>query len=132
MFKKIFSNFYLSALVVFLSGLISVYDNVMNVIFFKTLKMDERNPIASWIIETKGVSGLVEIKAVTTVIAVAIMLGLLKTRYKIIIWPIFFFQLCLFYYLTFHIADGTGDMFGKDFGLPVKLFFEFYMGEHKP
>tara|TARA_B100000686_G_scaffold137633_2_gene144887 strand:+ start:5197 stop:5370 length:174 start_codon:yes stop_codon:yes gene_type:complete len=42
MFKKLFSNFYLSALAVFLSGLISVYDNVMNVIFFKTLKMDEK------------------------------------------------------------------------------------------
>ncbi|MQF98049.1 MAG: hypothetical protein FI729_00745 [SAR202 cluster bacterium] len=131
MFKKLFSNFYLSALAVFLSGLISVYDNVMNVIFFKTLKMDEKNPVASWIIETKGVSGLVEIKAVTTVLAVAIMLALLKTRYKLIVWPVFVFQLCLFYYLTFHVAGDTGDMFGKDFGLPIKLFFEFYMGEHR-
>lgn len=131
MFKKLFSNFYLSALAVFLSGLISVYDNVMNVIFFKTLKMDEKNPVASWIIETKGVSGLVEIKAVTTVLAVAIMLALLKTRYKLIIWPVFVFQLCLFYYLTFHVAGDTGNMFGKDFGLPIKLFFEFYTGEHR-
>ena len=128
--KRFFSNFYTSAFAVFLAGLISVYDNVMNVIFFETLKKDELNPVASWIIETKGVSGLVEIKAVTTIVAVVTMLLLLKTRYKFIIWPVLVFQLGLFYYLTFHVSGGG--IFGKDFGLPIRLFFEFYMGEHRP
>lgn len=129
--RKLFSNFYLLAFSVFLSGLISVYDNVMNVIFFESLEGDEKNPFASWIIENKGVAGLVEIKSVTTVLAVAIMLRLIKTKYKIIVWPVLGFQLCLFYYLTFHTPN-TEEFFGKDFGTPLRLFFEFYLGEHKP
>ena len=59
--KRFLGNFYTSAFAVFLAGLISVYDNVMNVIFFESLKRDEKNPVASWIIEQKGVESLVEI-----------------------------------------------------------------------
>lgn len=125
--KKLLSNFYLSALAIFSAGLISVYDNVMNVIFFKSLQADEKNPIASWVIEHGGVEGLVETKAYTTMIAVVIMLLLTKTKFRFVIWPVLFFQLCLFYYLTFHTIKG-GEMFGNDFGLPIKLFFEFYLG----
>ena len=129
--KKFLSNFYTSACVVFLAGLISVYDNVMNVIFFESLKRDEKNPVASWIIEQNGVDGLVETKAVTTIVAVITMLFIIKTRYKFVIWPVLAFQLGLFYYLTFYTVEG-GQLFSKDFGLPIRLFFEFYMGEHRP
>lgn len=129
--RKLFSNFYLSAFSVLLSGVISVYDNVMNVIFFESLERNEKNPFASWIIDNKGVEGLVEIKAVTTMLAVAIMLCIIKTRYRIIVWPVLAFQLALFYYLTFHTPNGS-EFFSKDFGTPIRLFFEFYLGEHKP
>ena len=129
--RKLFSNVYLSVFSVFLSGLISVYDNVMNVIFFEGLEGNEKNPLASWIISNRGVEGLVEIKAITTILAVVIMLCLIKTRYRIIVWPVLAFQLSLFYYLTFHTSN-TSQFFAKDFGIPLRLFFGFYLGEHKP
>ena len=104
-----------------------MYDNVMNVIFFDSLPKDEKNPFASWIIESHGVEGLVQIKAVTTILAVGIMLYLIKTRYKLVAYPVLVFQLGLFYYLTCHVPVKSG-YFGKDFALPLKLFFEFYLG----
>ncbi len=122
--NRLLSNFYIGASLVFLAGFISVYDNVMNVIFFNSLPQDERNPFGSWIIEKFGVEGLVEIKSVTTILAVALMLILLKTKYKIVILPVCLFQIALFYYLTFHVTSGF--LITRDFGLPIRLFFEFY------
>ena len=123
--KKLCSNFYTLAFTVFISGLISVYDNVMNVIFYDTLPIDERNPLASKIIEWYGVKGLVEIKATGTILAVIAMLLLAKPRYKFIIYPVFLVQLWLFYYLTFHVNSMT-NFLDADFGLPIRLFLEFY------
>tara|TARA_Y100001938_G_scaffold82736_1_gene113851 strand:- start:66 stop:476 length:411 start_codon:yes stop_codon:yes gene_type:complete len=127
---RLLSNFFIGALLVFTAGLISVYDNVMNVIFFDSLPMDERNPFASWLISRVGVAGLVEIKAITTILAVFTMLCLLKTKYRIVILPVCLFQLGLFYYLTFHVASGS--LLSKDFGIPLKLFYEFYQGNYIP
>ena len=123
--KKLCSNFYTLAFPVVISGLISVYDNVMNVIFYDTLPIDERNPLASKIIEWYGVKGLVEIKATGTVLAVIVMLLLAKTRYKFVVYPVFLVQLWLFYYLTFHVNSMT-NFLDTDFGLPIRLFLEFY------
>ena len=75
--KSLGNKFALLALT-FLSGLISVYDNVMNVIFYETLPVDEINPVASRIIEKYGVVGLVEIKAVGTILALMLMICLIK------------------------------------------------------
>ena len=122
--KGFLSNKFTLLALVFISGLISVYDNVMNVIFYDTLPIDERNPIASKIIEQYGVGGLVEIKSVGTIMAVIAMYLLIKTRYKFVVYPVFLAQLCLFYYLTFHV--NSDDFCGRDFGLPFKLFLEFY------
>tara|TARA_Y100001973_G_C5166462_1_gene316476 strand:- start:744 stop:1166 length:423 start_codon:yes stop_codon:yes gene_type:complete len=123
--KKLCSNFYTLAFTIFISGLISVYDNVMNVIFYDTLPIDERNPLASKIIDWYGVKGLVEIKATGTVLAVIVMLLLAKTRYKFVVYPVFLVQLWLFYYLTFHVNSMT-NFLDTDFGLPIRLFLEFY------
>ena len=123
-FIKSLSNKFVLASLAFTSGLISVYDNVMNVLFYRTLPLDERNPVASVIIEHFGVVGLVEIKAYGTILGVAIMLGLIKTKYKFVLYPILIGQLALFYYLTFHI-NGTG-FWNGDFGLPFRMFLEFY------
>ena len=124
--KRFISNFYVLATVSFLCGLISVYDNVMNVIFFESLPRDEQNPVASWIISESGVNGLIEIKSLGTVCAVAIMLVLAKTRYRLAIWGVFIFQIALFCYLTFYAPSGI--FVGKDLFLPLKLFLDFYMG----
>lgn len=112
----------------FVSGLISVYDNILNVIFMKTLPMDEQNPMASAIIDLYGVEGLVHIKAVTTVLAVLFMCVLSFTKYRIAIIPVFIFQCLLFYYLTFYTPSGAG-FWGNGYESifrPFELFWEFY------
>ena len=130
-FFKFISNKITLATVTFLSGLISAYDNVMNVVFYHTLPIDERNPVASKIIEYSGVSGLVMLKSLGTLAAVAIMLLLIKTKYKYVLYPVFFVQLLLFYYLTFYSNDYKL-IFDKDFWVPLEMFVEFYKGEHRP
>ena len=130
-FFRFISNKITLATVVFLSGLISAYDNVMNVVFYHTLPMDERNPVASKVIEYSGVSGLVTLKSLGTLAAVAIMLLLIKTKYKYVLYPVFFVQLLLFYYLTFYSNDYKL-IFDKDFWIPLEMFVEFYKGEHRP
>tara|TARA_R100000008_G_C3583235_1_gene170131 strand:- start:2091 stop:2492 length:402 start_codon:yes stop_codon:yes gene_type:complete len=129
--KKISSSFLLLASLVFLSGLISVYDNVMNVVFYEDLPRTEQNPVASWIISKAGVAGLVQTKAITTMIAVVVMLSLIKTKYRVVILPVFLFQLCLFFYLTFYTV-GNNTFFISDWGRAIKLFIEFYQGKHLP
>ena len=121
--KRLCTNFYVLALASFVSGLISVYDNVMNVVFFETLPENEQNPVASWIIEKIGVAGLVEIKALGTILAVAIMIMLAKTKYRTAIWAVLFFQALLFCYITFYTPSGI--LIKGDFFMPIKFFFKF-------
>ena len=49
---------FLFLLMSFAAGLISVYDNVLNVVFMETLPMDEQNPVASAIIDFWGVNSV--------------------------------------------------------------------------
>jgi len=128
--RKLSTNFILLASLVFMSGMISVYDNVMNVVFFNDLPRTEQNPMASWIIDSGGVSLLVQVKAVTTILAVIVMLGLIKTKYRVVILPVFLFQLGLFCYLTVYVD--SGDVFSRDVISPIQIFFEFYQGKHIP
>tara|TARA_Y100000592_G_scaffold61324_1_gene95813 strand:+ start:1125 stop:1532 length:408 start_codon:yes stop_codon:yes gene_type:complete len=123
--RKILSNKFTLSAITFISGLISAYDNVMNVVFYKTLPIDERNPYASWIIDNWGVYGLVTAKTIGTVAAVILMLMLIKTKYKFVIYPVFICQAILFFYLTFYTASYT-TFFNGDMGLPIEMFIEFY------
>ena len=75
---KIFSNKFTLLALTFISGLISVYDNVMNVVFYDSLPIDELNPVASLIIDEFSVAGLVVAKAIGTILAVALMVTLIK------------------------------------------------------
>jgi len=111
--------------------MISVYDNVMNVIFYHDLPLNEENPFASWLIAKVGVAGLVQIKSYSTILAVSIMLLLAKTKYRVVILPVFIFQLFLFCYLTFYTVQGQ-TVFTGDWSRPIRLFFEFYQGKHMP
>jgi hypothetical protein len=129
--KKLSKSYLFLALLVFLSGMISAYDNVMNVVFYDELPTTEQNPYASWIISKTGVSGLVQIKAIGTLIAVALMLWLIKTKYRFVIIPVFLFQLGLFLYITFYTPN-IADVFWGDWGDPIIIFFEFYQGKHRP
>ena len=110
----------------FAAGLISVYDNVLNVIFMETLPVDEQNPFASSIIDAVGVVGLVHIKAATTIVAVIIMCALSFTKYRTAIIGVFILQCLLFFYLTFYTPNGNFWGNNEDFALPIKLFWRFY------
>ena len=110
----------------FIAGLISVFDNVMNVVYMQTLPTEEKNPFASWIIENWGVVGLVEIKAIGPILAVALMCKLAYTKYKVAIIPIFLFQICLFLYLAFASVESSM-LFKQDMFVPIKEFFRFYL-----
>lgn len=96
----------------------------MNVVFYDELPTTEQNPYASWIIRKAGVSGLVQIKAIGTVIAVALMLWLIKTKYRFVIIPVFLFQLGLFLYISFYTPDIT-NMVWDDWSKSIKLFLSF-------
>lgn len=113
-------------LLVFLSGLVSVYDNVLNYITMDTLAISEKNPIASRIIGQCGVAGFIQIKAISTLCAVAIMCGLVYTKWKWSIVPVFMFQVLLFFYLTCWAEEGFWNM--RDMFSPLKLVIEFYIG----
>jgi len=121
--KKLKKNNIALLFIVFLTGLISVYDTVMSVLFMSTLSQNEQNPIASWIINQIGVSGLVQVKAIGTILATAIMCKLVYTKWKTCIVPVFFFQLILFFYISFYVVS---EPFGPDIWLPIKMFFNFY------
>ena len=109
-------------------GAISAYDNTLNLIFMKTLPHDEQNPFASWIIQNHGVEGLIYLKAATTGIASLIMVALsFIKRYRLALIPVLFFQLALFYYLTFYTPHGAG-IFGNDSGnltTPFSYYWDF-------
>ena len=109
----------------FIAGLISVFDNVMNVVYSETLALEEKNPVASWMIEQWGVVGLVELKALGTILSVALMCKLSYTKYRVAIIPVFIFQICLFLYLAFSSAQ-TNMIFTRDMFVPIKEFFKFY------
>jgi hypothetical protein len=116
------------------AGLISVYDNTLNLIFMKSLPVDEQNPLASIIIDSYGVDGLIHIKAITTIIAVVAMCILSFSKYRVAIVPVFLFQVLLFLYLTFYTNSGVWG-FGNEadeFALPFKLFWEFYTAGEIP
>lgn len=117
---------FLFLLMSFAAGLISVYDNVLSVVFMETLPVNEQNPMASKIIDHVGVVGLVYIKAVTTILAVLLMCVLSFTKYRVVIIPVFIFQSLLFYYLTFYTPSGSfwGEI--DNFAPPLELFWRFY------
>lgn len=113
-------------LLVFMSGLVSVYDNVLNYVTMDTLESVEKNPVASWIISKVGVGGFIEVKAIGTIIAVIIMCGLVFTKWKWTIVPVFLFQFILFFYLTCWVEFGFWNW--KDMFAPLKMVIDFYKG----
>jgi hypothetical protein len=109
--------------IVFLTCLIAVYDTVMSFLFMSTLEQDEQNPAASWIINQIGVSGLVQLKSIGTILAAAVMCKLVYTKWRICIVPVFFCQLVLFFYISFYVAN---EFFGPDMWRTIQMFINFY------
>lgn len=117
--------FYL--LLVFIIGLVSVYDNVLNVLYSSTLYAQEQNPVAKSIIEHCGVEGLVYFKAAGTIIATLICVGLVYSKYKKILVLLLLGQITLFCYLTF--SGGSSQKSLTFTATPAEDFMSFYVGE---
>ena len=94
-------------ILVFITGLICVYDNVLNICFAKTLASDEMNPICRFIIESYGVREFIIIKSFATIVGVLALITLIYTKFRIAVVIMFFLSLVLFFYLTFY--DHGGD-----------------------
>ena len=116
---------YIYLFMIFVSGLIAVYDTILSMVFAEWLPEMEQNPVASSIIEYAGVPLLVQWKAFGTLAAVLLMCGLVYTKYRISIVPVFMFQLALFCYLTFSTDI---NFISEHTFVPIKYVIEFYQG----
>ena len=116
---------------IFVTGLICVYDNVLSIIFAKSLPTMEVNPLCRMIIDYGGVGLLIIIKAAVTIIGMSVLIMLNYTRFRICVVIIFFLALILFFYLTFYCPQGEysvrtliAESLAHDG--PLKRFFDFY------
>jgi hypothetical protein len=108
---------------ILICGLVSVYDNVLNHVTMDTLKEQEQNPVALFIITHWGFFGLIYIKSLGTIASVLIMISLVYSKWRVAIIPVFIFQLVLFCYLTFYTSHHP---FGPDVFTVPKLVLDFY------
>ena len=117
-------------LLVFVTGLICVYDTVLCICFASSLPREELNPLCSLIIKNGGVGQLVIIKSIGTIVAISILMGLVYTRFRVCVVIMFFLGLFLFFYLTFYCPSGDYSMstLMQEDG-PMSHFIEFYRAE---
>jgi len=105
---------------IFIIGLISTYDTVLTHITSDQLIVEcvpgctasgyysnECNPICEWIISARGISGLVEYKAVGVILATLMLSALCYTKYRRLIWVTLAAQLLLFLTLNFSCVHST-------------------------
>ena len=112
---------------VFIIGLVCVYDNILNVCFATSLARDEMNPICRLLIGAYGVREFILIKAFCTIIGISALIVLIYTKFRIAVVIMFFLSLVLFFYLTFY--DHGGDYRIKTFMKEKSAFvhvLEFY------
>ena len=117
----------------FIIGAVGAFDNALNVITAQTLASLEENAAASRIIDSVGVVGLVEMKAVGTLLAVAMCLVVVRTKYWAAVAVTAAVQIVLLCYLCFHPGTRRGpcpgllNVFGDPMLVP-RIVFEFYVG----
>jgi hypothetical protein len=109
---------------IFVAGLISVYDSVLSHLTRETLREGEWNPMAVWIIDNYGVNGLIYTKALGIVCCVVLLSSLLYSRYRAAIIGVFLFQCALFCFLSFYVA--IGGFWRRDMLVPIKMVVKFY------
>jgi len=112
-------------LIVFFVCSISVYDNILNVIYTDGLLTREKNPVGTWLIETGGVSLFVTIKAITTIIAALLAIRIVYSKYRIALVVVLIFQVFLFIYLSFYGGEMFYDVLSYD-ETPMYNVYEFY------
>tara|TARA_R110000824_G_scaffold62141_1_gene164758 strand:+ start:5872 stop:6309 length:438 start_codon:yes stop_codon:yes gene_type:complete len=120
--------FYL--LLVFITGLVCVYDTVLSICFASSLPYEELNPLCNIIIKNGGVAQLIIIKSIGTMVGISILIRLVYTRFRVCVVIMFFLGLFLFFYLTFYSPDGDYRMSAlieeSMNSSPIRHFIEFY------
>ena len=116
---------------VFVTGLICVYDNVLSLIFAKSLPFTEVNPLCRMIIDYGGVRLLIVTKAILTILGISVLIALIYTRFRVCVIIIFFLALLLFFYLTFYCPQGDYSIKtliteSTAYDGPLKRFVDFY------
>lgn len=114
-------------LLIFVIGMVCVYDTILSICFAAFLPFTEQNPLCRLIIDNGGVKQLVMVKSTTTIVGVCFLFYLAYTRFRICVVITFILSLMLFFYLTFQSANGDYNL--QSFILeegPIDHFFKFY------
>ena len=115
-------------LLVFVTGVICVYDTVLSICFAPSLPYQELNPLCNLIIKNGGVRQLIIIKSIGTIAGISMLMGLAYTRFRVCVAIMFFLGLFLFFYLTFYCPSGDYSMSAlmQEGTSPVIHFIKFY------
>ena len=116
---------------VFVTGLICVYDTGLSICFASSLPYEELNPLCNLIIKNGGVRQLIIIKSIGTIVGISILIGLTYTKFRVCVVIIFFLGLFLFFYLTFYCPSGDYSMSAltQEGASPIGYFIRFYRGD---
>ena len=108
-------------LMVFVTGLICVYDTVLSICFASSLPYQELNPLCKLIIKNGGVRQLIIIKSIGT-------MRLAYTKFRVCVVIMFFLGLFLFFYLTFYCPSGDYSISAlmQEGASPIGYFIRFY------
>jgi hypothetical protein len=105
-------------MMIFLIGLISAYDSWLTHVYSKSIIAAERNPLSKFVMEKTSVDTFICIKMFGTLFVCSVLFCLVKTKFRSVVTGVLFFQLWLFYYLSFHTGDGY-DIFGSFGDTPI-------------
>jgi hypothetical protein len=136
------TRYFLAILII---GLVSTYDTVLTHITADQLLVEcvpgttengyysyEQNPICEWMIEHRGIGGLIEYKSVGVIIATMILFALSYTRYRRLIWLALAAQLTLFCFLNFSVVPAPPNLThshsqtAQDTYVVPKMVMDFY------
>lgn len=126
-----FLNRMIYLFLIFITGLVCVYDNVLSLIFAKSLPNTEVNPLCRMIIDYGGVRLLIITKAAATIVGMSLLMMLNYTRFRVCVIIIFLLSLILFFYLTFYCPQGDYSIRtliteSSAYDGPLRRFFDFY------
>jgi hypothetical protein len=105
-------------MMIFLIGLISAYDSWLTHVYSKSIIAAERNPLSKFVMEKTSVDTFICIKMFGTLFVCSVLFCLVKTKFRSVVTGVLFFQLWLFYYLSFHTGD-VYDIFGSFGDTPI-------------
>ena len=107
-------------------GVISAYDNTLSFIHADELRHTEQNPMGLYIINKYGVYGFIKAKMIGTLLSVLAMCFLIKNKFRVVIPVIFFFQLWLFYYVTYSGGKYIFDFRTNVFQSVIEFYYEHW------